>query len=78
MESRIETLLKALLNGDTIEDFVPQSRSEAYLKNCILRNGVAGLPAPQSRMDALLYQLAEEIPGWSGGSDLLYAEEVKF
>lgn len=77
MASRIEELLQTLLNGDTIEDFVPQSRSEAYLKNCILKNGVEDLPTPQSRMDALLYSLAEEIPEWSGGG-LLYAEEVAF
>ena len=34
MGSRIEMLLKALINGETIE-FEPQSRMEAYLKNCI-------------------------------------------
>ena len=72
MASRIEELLQTLLNGDTIEDFEPQSRTEAYLKNCILGRGVEDLPMPQSRMDALLYSLA------SGGVGLLYAEEVAF
>lgn len=64
-ENRVETLLNAIINGETI-DFNPQSRMEEYLKNCINKTGVEGLPTPQSRMDALLYRLAETIT--SGGS----------
>lgn len=66
MESRVETLLNAVINGETI-DFNPQSRMEEYLKNCINKAGTEGLPAPQSRVDALLYRLAETIS--SGGGD---------
>lgn len=65
MESRVETLLNALINGETLE-FNPQSRMEEYLKNCINKTGVEGLPEPQSRLDALLYSLAEVLVG-SGG-----------
>lgn len=65
-ESRVETLLNALIKGETI-DFEPQSRMEEYLKNCINKTGVEGLPTPQSRVDALLYSLADKLSG-SGGS----------
>ena len=60
MESRMEMLLNALINGETI-DFEPQSRMEAYLKNCINKTGTEGLPPPESRADALMYKLAESI-----------------
>ena len=62
MESRIEILLNALINGETI-DFEPQSRMEAYLKNCINNTKTEGLPPPESRVDALLYKLAENGSG---------------
>lgn len=62
MESRIEMLLNALINGETI-DFEPQSRMEAYLKNCINNTKTEGLPPPESRVDALLYKLAENGSG---------------
>ena len=56
----MEMLLNALINGETI-DFEPQSRMEAYLKNCINKTGTEGLPPPESRADALMYKLAESI-----------------
>ena len=56
----MEMLLNALINGESI-DFEPQSRMEAYLKNCINKTGTEGLPPPESRADALLYKLAESI-----------------
>ena len=56
----MEMLLNALINGETI-DFEPQSRMEAYLKNCINKTGTKGLPPPESRADALMYKLAESI-----------------
>lgn len=62
MESRIEMLLNALINGETI-DFEPQSRMEAYLKNYINNTKTEGLPPPESRVDALLYKLAENGSG---------------
>ena len=60
MESRMEMLLTALINRESI-DFEPQSRMEAYLKNCINKTGTEGLPPPESRADALMYKLAESI-----------------
>lgn len=66
MANRVETLLNAVINGETI-DFNPQSRMEEYLKNCINKTGTEGLPAPQSRVDALLYKLAETIASGGGG-----------
>ena len=69
MTSRLETLLNAVINGETIE-FTPRSRMEEYLKNCINKAGIDGLPDPRSRADALLYMLAENISssGSGGGS----------
>ena len=64
MESRIETLLNALISGETITGFRPRSRAEEYLLAAVNKSGTEGLPNPQSRLDALLYRLAEdyEIP----------------
>ena len=66
--SRFETLLNALLNGEQV-DFKPQSRMEQYLINCINGSGGEGLPAPKSRAEVLLYTLAEQLKGGSGGGD---------
>lgn len=63
--SSIEELLEALING-TSSDIAPLSRAEAYLKNLLEGLGTAGLPPPQSRLEAYLYTLAEK---GMGGSD---------
>lgn len=44
---------------DEIINSAPQSRMEEYLKSCINKTGVDGLPAPQSRIDVFLYKLVE-------------------
>ena len=67
MESRLEKLLTALLNGEQI-DFTPRSRAEAYLKACCEKCGCEGLPEPKSRADALYYALAEQMANGGGGS----------
>ena len=64
--SRLEKMLGALLNGEQV-DITPRSRLEQYLKNCCDKCGCDGLPAPRSRAEALLYQLAEQLAGGSGG-----------
>ena len=64
--SRIEKLLTALLNGDTT-NIKPRSRAEQYLKNCVEGCGCEGLPAPKSRLDVLLYSLADKLSGSGGG-----------
>ena len=66
MASKLEELLNATINGDTV-DFTPQSRMEEYLKACINGTGTEGLPTPQSRSDALFMQLAEKMAGGGGG-----------
>lgn len=66
MSSRYEVLIKALLNGETV-NFEPRSRTEKYLKNCCDKCGCDGLPEPRTRAEALLYQLAEKLAGESGG-----------
>lgn len=62
MSSRTEDLIIALLNGEAIS-LNPQSRIEKYLKAIIDGSGVEGLPTPISRVDILLYQLAEKMSG---------------
>ena len=76
MGSRIEMLLKALINGETI-DFEPQSRMEAYLKNCINNTKIEGLPPPESRVDALLYKLAENGSGIDTSDATATAEDIR-
>lgn len=71
MNSKIEELIKKLLNCESIEDFVPHSRSEAYLKAAILRSGTENLPYPASRLDVLLYDLTDKI------SDSLYGYKTQ-
>ena len=75
MPSREEQLLTALLNGETVY-FEPRSRMEAYLKNCCEGSGCDGLPAPITRVDALLYALSEKLAG--GVNTLEAAEGVSF
>lgn len=64
--SNIEWLLEVLLDGETVENFTPSSRMEEYLKAILLKSGTDNLPIPRSRIDALLYQLAQ-----SGESEVL-------
>ena len=71
MNSKIEELIKKLLNCESIEDFIPHSRSEAYLKAAILRSGTENLPYPASRLDVLLYDLTDKI------SDSLYGYKTQ-
>lgn len=66
MTSKEAQLLAALVNGESVDDFVPTSRMEAYLKNCCLACGCDGLPAPISTTDALLYRLAEQLASGGG------------
>ena len=72
METRIETILNAVINGETIE-FEPRSKCEEYLKNCVNKSGATGLPEPESRLDALLYRLSEVMVG---GDDYTYGYEA--
>ena len=75
MSSKNEELLQSILDG-TPTDCKPQSRAEAYLKACCNCSGSDGLPAPQSRNDALLYQLADELSGGGSYTNLLRTESV--
>jgi hypothetical protein len=67
--SEFENLLMKLLNGETA-DIIPQSRVEQYLKNCCDKCGCDGLPTPQTRAEALLYQLSEQLAGGGGGDEV--------
>lgn len=58
--STLEQLLTALLNGEQV-DIEPRSRIEQYLKNCCDKCGCDNLPTPRSRVEILLYQLAEQL-----------------
>ena len=66
MDSNVEWLIEALLNGESVADFTPKSRMEEYLKAILSKSGTDNLPIPRSRIDALLYQLAQ-----SGESEVL-------
>jgi hypothetical protein len=56
MGSRIEFLLKALLNGESVT-VEPKSRVEKILVNCCNKRGVEGLPETKSRIEFLFKSL---------------------
>lgn len=56
--SRFEYLLQKLINGETVDDWEPQSRMETHLLACINKTGIEGLGEPQSRAEELLQMLA--------------------
>lgn len=62
MDSRVEWLLDALLNGENIDNFEPRSRLEQYLEAVIEESGADNLDIPRSRLDALLYEMADRAP----------------
>lgn len=66
--SNIEKLLKALINGDDVSSFEPQSRCEVILKSCC--TGEAHNITPQSRIEALLEALRSNIGDGGGGTNL--------
>lgn len=63
MDNEIEKITQALINGDPlpIEDFVPKSRSEEYLKSALMNTKIEDLPNPQSRLDVLLCALNDDV-----------------
>ena len=72
MGSRSEILLKAMLNGESIEH-EPQSRIEKALVACLNKSGSNSLPEAQSRMESLLHLLADDMAsGGSGGGATAY------
>lgn len=64
--SNIEILLKALINGEDVQDFEPQSRCEVLLKSCC--TGEAHNITPQSRIEALLEALRTKLPEGGGNT----------
>lgn len=73
--SNTELMLKALLNGETV-DIEQRTRVECYLHNCIEKCGCEGLPDPISRLDALLYALADELAHGSGGAGFVDTKKL--
>ena len=67
-QSRAEELLTALINGEEVE-IEPRSRAEKYLNNCIKKCGCDDLPTPRTRIEALYYQLAEQLAGGGGSGE---------
>ena len=63
MDREIEGIVEALINGDPppIEDFVPKSRSEEYLKSALMTTKIEDLPNPQSRLDVLICALHDNV-----------------
>lgn len=60
MTSKTEKQLNALLN-DTVANVDLVSRVDKYLNACCEGCGCEGLPTPETRIDELLYQLANKI-----------------
>ena len=73
--SNTELMLNALLNGETV-DIEPRTRVECYLHNCIEKCGCEGLPDPISRLDALLYALADELAHGGGGAGFVDTKKL--
>ena len=69
--SKTEELLTALINNADVENSVPNSRVEQILLCCIKKQSAEDLGPPQSRVEALLQELAAVIEqgGGSGQSE---------
>ncbi len=65
MESNIERLLNALINGESI-DIDPQTNVEHFLKECVDEVCCGHCPEPKSRMDILLIELRDKLINGSG------------
>ena len=63
--SRNEDILQAIINGESLENYRPQSRNEEILKRIALGESLEDI-SPQSRMEALLIAVSEKLG--SGGS----------
>lgn len=63
--SRNEDILQAIINGESLENYRPQSRNEEILKRIALGESLEDID-PQSRMEALLIAVSEKLG--SGGS----------
>lgn len=61
MDNEIESIVQALINGETIKNFKPRSRTEAYLKSALMKKKIDDLPNPQSRLDVLLCMMNDVI-----------------
>lgn len=48
-------------NNEPNIEATPETRIEKYLHACCEGCGCAGLPEPETRIDDLLYQLAEKL-----------------
>lgn len=67
METREEYLIRQLVEQGDVNEFEARTRVEAFLKNACLKCGCEGLPAPRTRVEALLYKLNEELTKGGGG-----------
>lgn len=61
MDKEIERIAEALTKGESIADFVPKSKSEAYLKSALMKQKIDDLPTPASRLDVLLCLLNDNV-----------------
>ena len=68
--SRTEKLLNALIGGQNIEDYEPQSRIEILLKRICLSENCDDLE-PKSRIEYLLKELSSCVGGSGSGEDML-------
>ena len=68
--SKSEKLLNAILNDDATPDVEIISRIDKYLSACCEKCGCEGLPTPITRIDHLLYELAEKLKTTTSGNKL--------
>lgn len=80
-KTRVEILLDALNNNETIDNWVCRSRLEEHLIACINKTGIEGLGAPRCRLEELLQVLAVSLKeggnaGGSTGNITAYVEQL--
>lgn len=69
-QSNVERLFTAIINNDptSVEDIIPRTNVEHFLKECVDKVDCGHCPAPLSRMDVLLETLRDKlINSGSGG-----------
>ena len=61
-KNRLDELLTAIINGETLENWICLNRLEQYLICILTRKNIEDLGTPMNRLEVLLRALYEVVP----------------